>query len=51
MGGSTTAIADSRSGTVILTGDADSIRAIVDRLQALEGELGDARPKPIKPTP
>lgn len=46
LGGTVTAIGDSGTGAVILTGDATVIRTIVERLEVLEATLGEMKPKP-----
>jgi hypothetical protein len=48
--GAVTAIADPRTGSLILTGEAAAIREIVERLERLEAELGDAKPLPASGT-
>ncbi|MFO0811235.1 MAG: sigma-70 family RNA polymerase sigma factor [Gemmataceae bacterium] len=49
-GGSVTVIGDARTNTVIFTGDAKAIQAIIERLKALENDLGEAKPKPATKT-
>jgi hypothetical protein len=45
-----TAIADARTASLILTGEANAIKEIVERLEKLEEELGGPKP-PLTPDP
>ncbi|HEY1380857.1 MAG TPA: sigma-70 family RNA polymerase sigma factor [Gemmataceae bacterium] len=43
--GTVTAIADPRTGSLILTGEPNLIKEVVDRLEALEADLGGPKPQ------